>query len=172
MSKQWTGSVWIDAPVEEVFAYLADFTRHPEWDEATKRVEQTESGDAAGVGNEYKAYEALNSVSSFGGRDALLKDQAGLAKRKVTAMVPGQRIAWHSYPLPRMGVSADCAFTFETENGGARLTQSVEINSLPGADAVIGFVFRSLDDKQRAQWNANLNRLKEAAERVPAPAGA
>jgi uncharacterized membrane protein len=171
MSKQWTGSVWIGAPVEEVYAYLADFTRHAEWDEATVRVEATAPGDAAGVGAEYKAYEALNTVVKLGDREGFLKDQAGLAKRQVTALVPGERIAWHSHPIPRMGTSADCTFAFAAENDGTRLTQSVEIKTLPGMDAITGFVFRTLDDKQRAQWEANLVRLKQAVERVPAVAG-
>jgi uncharacterized membrane protein len=171
MSKQWTGSVWIEAPVEEVYAYLADFTRHPEWDQATIRVEPLAPGDATGAGAEYKAYEALNTVIRFGERESFLKDQAGLAKRTVTAVVPGERIAWRSHPVPRMGTSAECAFAFAPEAGGTRLTQTVEIKTLPGMDAVTGLVFRSLDEKHRAQWDGNLARLKQAVERVPAVAG-
>jgi uncharacterized protein YndB with AHSA1/START domain len=53
-------SVIVDRPVEEVFAYLADFTTTTEWDPGTVRTTR-ESGDG-GVGTHYR------NVSKFLGR--------------------------------------------------------------------------------------------------------
>ena len=171
MSKRWEGSVQIAAPVDEVYAYLADFTRHAEWDEMTERVEQVKAGDASGVGAEFKAYEALAKLAKVGSGDAFVKNQAGLAKREVTEMVPNKRIAWFTTTIPRMGITADCAFELAPEGNGTRLTQTVELHTLPGMDKVEKFFFRNMDAKQRAQWDANLKRIKAAVERAPALVG-
>lgn len=171
MSKQqWTGSVWVNAPLDEVYGYLADFTRHPEWDDATVRVEQTAPGDATGVGAEYKAYESLGKVAKVGSGDSFIKDQAGLAKREVREMILNRRLAWHTHPVPNIGVSADCAFNLSAENDGTTVTQTVEVSTLPGLHAITSFVFRSLDAKQQASWAANLDRLKTAVEHAHATA--
>ncbi len=45
-------SVVIDRPVDEVFAYLADFTHVPAWNYFVTRVEQTTAGPV-GVGTEF-----------------------------------------------------------------------------------------------------------------------
>jgi uncharacterized membrane protein len=162
MSKEWTGSVRINAPVEAVYAYLADFARLPEWDAATMRVERKKAGDASGVGAAYRVYEHLKLPG---------KDKAGLAEREVRELVPNRRIAWHAHPVPRMGVSLDCAFEFERDGDGTRLTETVQVNMPAIVDKMQHAVFRSLDDQQRAQWQENLARIKANVEQG-APAAA
>ena len=43
----------------QVFALVADFNKHPEWDKFTKKVELVKPGDANGAGAEWKVYEQL-----------------------------------------------------------------------------------------------------------------
>ena len=176
MGKEWTGTVRIEAPVEQVFAYLADFTRHPEWDASTHRVELHQPGDANGVGAVYRAYESLSSLAPDT-TGSPMKDRAGLADREVKELVPNRRIAWHTHTVPRMGISADASFDLEPDGDGTTVNQTVRVK-VPGVlDAIGKAVFRQLDDKQTAQWESNLQNLKQATEsgtpvvREPALAG-
>ena len=175
MAKQWQGTVHIDAPVSEVYRYLADFAHHPEWDQSVSRIQQVEKGDANGVGAQWRSYELLDSLQSDRGRKPLLHLQGsvGVAIREVRELVPNQRIAWHSYPIPRMGVTSDCAFELEEEDGGTKLTETVQINAPSILDSFGKFVFRSLDAKLTAQWEANLQAVRHHFEPVtvdaPAP---
>ena len=162
MSKEWTGSVHVAAPVEQVYAYLADFTRHAEWDEATERVEHLEG---EGVGAKYRAYERLDSLMRVGDGEGVFKNQAGVAHREVTSLVPHSHIEWHTYPVPRLGISADCAFDLAAEGSGTKVTQTVRINTPSVVDALEKVVFRNMDAKQQAQWTKNLENLKAAVER-------
>lgn len=163
MHKHWEGTVHVDAPVERVFAYLADFERHPEWDRFTVRVEQTSPGDASGVGAEWRVYERLN-VFSQGSHESRFKNGTGLAKREVRELVPNQRLTWHTHPVPKVGVSADFTFEVEPDGQGTKVTQRVQVN-VPGlVDAVGRLVAKNLDAKQQAQWQAGLAGLKQLAE--------
>ena len=166
MSKQWQGEVHIDAPVAEVYRYLADFSRHSEWDETATRLEQVEKGDANGIGAQWRTYEKLDSLQSDRGRKPLLHvhGSVGVTVREVRELVQNQRIAWHTYPVPRMGVTADCAFDLAEENGGCKLTETVQINALGVMETFGKFVFKNLDAKQAAQWEANLQAIRQAVE--------
>jgi hypothetical protein len=166
MAKKWQGEVHIDAPVSEVYRYLADFSRHCEWDQSATRLEQVERGDAEGIGAQWRSYEKLDSLQSDQGRKPLLQlhGNVGVAVREVRELVPNQRIAWHTYPVPRMGVTADCAFDLVEENGGCKLTETVQINAPSVMESLGKFVFKSLDAKQAAQWEANLQAIRQAVE--------
>jgi hypothetical protein len=174
MAKQWQGTVFVNAPVSEVYRFLADFSRHSEWDQTATRLEQVEKGDANGIGAQWRSYEKLDTLQSDRGRKPLLHvhGSVGVAVREVRELAPDKRIAWHSYPVPRMGVTADCAFDLEEENGGTRVTETVQINA-PGVMESFGkFVFRSLDAKLTAQWESNLQGIRHHFEpaTVEAPA--
>ena len=163
MSKEWTGSVHVAAPVEQVYAYLADFTRHGEWDEATKKVEHLEG---QGVGAKYRAYERLNSVLKLGDKDSLFGNQAGVTHREVTSLVPHSHIEWHTFPVPKLGISADCSFELSPEGDGTTVRQTVRINTPSVIDAMEKVIFRNMDAKQQAQWDQNLHSLKTMVERT------
>ncbi|MDP9220173.1 MAG: SRPBCC family protein [Actinomycetota bacterium] len=70
--------VTVQKPVDEVFAYLADFTSTTEWDPGTVRTVRT-SGDGD-VGTEYR------NTSKFAGRETALT-------YVVEDLVPNRRIA-------------------------------------------------------------------------------
>jgi hypothetical protein len=166
MGKCWQGEVHIDAPVSEVYRFLADFSRHNEWDSSVTRLELVEKGDANGIGDHWRAYEKLDTLQSDRGRKPLLQlhGNVGVAVREVRELVPNKRVAWHTYPVPRMGITADCSFDLEEENGGTKLTETVQINALSVLESFGKFVFKSLDAKQTAQWEQNLQAVRQAVE--------
>lgn len=47
-----THQVFVDAPLQTVFDYVSDLTRHPEWSDGELRIEQVTPGPIA-VGKEY-----------------------------------------------------------------------------------------------------------------------
>ncbi len=170
MATQCKGSVRIGAPVDEVFAYLADFKRHAEWDESTAVVEQLEAGDAHGVGAKFKVQEHLQTLCSDANARSIMRPSVGLVGWEVREVVPGNRIAWHAYSIPRFGVTADFAFTFAPDGDGTMLTESVEIHVPALLDAAARKVFKRLDDKQTAQWRRNLDNIQRKVKRTaPAP---
>ena len=167
MSTQWKGSVNVAAPAEQVYEFLADFSRHPEWDASTERIEQTEPGDANGLGAKWKAYECLDALKSDRDRKPILDlaGNVGMAMREVRELVPGRTVAWHSYPVPRMGVTADYRFDIEATPDGSNVTYSVQMNVPSIMDALTKKVFRDMEAKQHAMWTQCLERVKESAMR-------
>ena len=159
MQKLWEGSVHIDAPVDQVFPYLADFYRHPEWDRATVKVEKMKEGDSSGVGAEWRIHETFD-LFSLGPAGSDVKKGTGLVKRVVREVVPNRKVEWHAHPIPRLGVTADYLFRVEPERGGTKVTQQVTFN-VPGVlDAVARVVARNLDTNLRQIWPRNLQQLE------------
>jgi hypothetical protein len=63
------GSIQIDAPLDQVYSYLADFPRHCEWAQTLERMEQIRAGDSAGVGAQYLTteHQAMQADRATGG---------------------------------------------------------------------------------------------------------
>jgi uncharacterized membrane protein len=164
MQKLWEGSVHIDAPVDQVFPYLADFNRHPEWDRATLKVEKTKEGDSSGAGAEWRIHETFD-LFSFGLAEPEAKKGTGLVKRVVREVVPNRKVEWHAHPIPRLGVSADYLFQVEKDGKGTKVTQQVIFN-VPGiVEAVARVVARNLDSNLRQIWPNNLKQLETLVTR-------
>jgi uncharacterized membrane protein len=163
MQKFWEGSVHVDAPADEVWAWVADFNRHPEWDRFTKSIELVKAGDELGVGAEWKVKEQLGM---FTAEDKKNWFEHGMAtgKREVRHVVPGRKIVWHTYPVPKMGISAEFTFELIPESEGTLLRQAVQLN-VPGVMDVVGRVVAPKRDRiQQALWQKNLDQLKGVVE--------
>ena len=170
-SSQWKGSVVVAAPAAEVDAYLADFARHPEWDQTTQKVELSEPGDANGVDAKWKAYEALDSFQSDRHREPFfdLVGKVGLTMRQAKELTPDRRVAWHAHPMPRMGVTADDAFTIEATPDGSAVTFEVTMNTPPVVDTIARKVFYGMEGTQHEQWTQSLERRKARREHAAEP---
>jgi uncharacterized membrane protein len=163
MQKYWEGSVHIEAPVDEVWAYVSDFNRHPEWDGFTKEVSLAKPGDALGVGSEWKVKEPLGMLKSDGNKNWLDHGVAP-ARREVRHIVPGQKIVWHTHPVPKVGVNAEFTIELIAEGPGTLVRELVEV-SVPGVVDVVGRVLVPKRDKiQQAAWQKNLDQLKQVVE--------
>jgi uncharacterized membrane protein len=99
----------IAAPKETVYEYLVDFSRHPEWSTGVSELVSIEEGPVA-VGAEFQAAEEVpmrfNSYT------------------RITALEPGQRIAWESWDGRMLKVQ--WAFELSSRNGRTHLVQRAQ----------------------------------------------
>ncbi len=93
-------SVLIAAPVEQVFAYMADFSRHAEWNRNIYKIWQTSKGPA-GVGTRYKSMEGAPPAPISQQLKAMGQVMAGmfdgakpLSEAEITLLEPPHRIGW------------------------------------------------------------------------------
>jgi uncharacterized membrane protein len=163
MQKLWEGSVRIEAPVDEVWALVSDFARHPEWDNFTKEISLDKPGGDLGVGSEWKVREHLGMLRDDN-KKKWLDHGVAPARREVRHVVPGTKIVWHTHPVPKVGVSAEFTFEFADDAGATVVTQIVNLH-VPGVMDVVGRVLiPSRDRLQQEAWQRNLDNLKRVVE--------
>jgi uncharacterized membrane protein len=163
MQKLWEGSVRIEAPIDEVWTYVSDFTRHPEWDSFTKEIALDKAGDDPGVGSEWKVREQLGMLRADNNKK-WIEHGAAPARREIRHVAPGTKIVWHTHPVPKIGVSAEFAVELVEEAGATVVTQTVNLH-VPGVMDVVGRVLApSRDRLQQQAWQRNLDGLKRVVE--------
>jgi len=108
----WKTETAIDiaAPVETVYDYLADFSRHPEWSTGVSELAPVGNGPVA-VGTELKAVEEVPARFT--------------SHTRITALEPPRRIAWESWD----GRTAKVKWAFEisAQNGRTHLVQRAHV---------------------------------------------
>ena len=135
----------ISAPPEKVFAYIADFEKHPEWSHI-KEVKQTSEG-AVAAGATYQSH-------GDGGMGMKTNDPV-----EVTDFQPNERLAWRS--LGGLGMPFNWSFELQPKGGGTLLIQ--RLDTPPGflANAML----KLFAGKQtRRVMPENLAKLKERVE--------
>lgn len=163
MQKLWEGSVHVDAPAADVWAYVADFNRHPEWDAFTKEISLAKAGDELGVGSEWKVREPLGMLKSDGNKN-WLEHGAAPARRQVRHVIPGQKIVWYTHPVPKVGVDAEVTFELIPDGNGTLVRQAIELR-VPGVMDVVGRVLAPKRDQLlEGAWQKNLDQLKNVVE--------
>jgi uncharacterized membrane protein len=166
MDIQWENMIHINRPVDEVYAYLADFPRHAEWSLTLTGLTKVREGDASGSGAVYQTSErqAMHTERKPGER--LTKGIAGTTVCEVTTLTPNQRIAWCARFKPDMGVNSRWSFDLSSAgNGATTLRQQGQIH-MP---ALMAFVFalmfgRDFATKVRTQSDAGLRNIKTILE--------
>jgi uncharacterized protein YndB with AHSA1/START domain len=175
MRAEWQESITIDAPVETVYRYLADFPRHCEWAQTLERTEQIGPGDSRGVGARFRTIERqalqndrgpLQPVTSTGG----LRARTGCEIRE---LVPNRRIAWHAYTLPKTGLRSDLLFELApATHGGTVLTQRIIFYQPAPLRLAFRLVLKASEEEMAtkgvAQWEAGLRNIKAILEGTPA----
>jgi uncharacterized membrane protein len=76
-------SIDIDVSVSEVYRYLADFPRHPEWAYARMASLKQVTPGPIQVGSEFDAAETVPFKA--------------VTHSRITALEPGSRVAWHAW---------------------------------------------------------------------------
>jgi uncharacterized protein YndB with AHSA1/START domain len=167
MDITWQGSVEIDAPIEHVYRYLADFPRHCEWAQTLERMERVHDGDETGVGARYLTTERQAMQADRKPRATLTKGMVVKTMCEVRELRPNRRIAWHAHTVPKaIGLYADLDFELApTEDGRTRLTQHYRFHQ----PAPMVFMFKliygkNLVEKGYAQWQASLHNIKAILE--------
>jgi uncharacterized protein YndB with AHSA1/START domain len=169
MDIRWQGSVTIDAPLEQVYAYLADLPRHAEWAQSVIALKMVRPGDATGLGAVYRTAERQGWQSDRRPGEPLSRGVPGDTMCEVTELTPPRRIAWRSWvAIPGVVHQGDYAFDLAAAPGGARLTQSIRLYDNWLGDIVNRLVFRTTVAKAHGQWAASLQNIKLILEQQPA----
>jgi uncharacterized membrane protein len=172
MDLNWQGSVDINAPVDRVYTYLADFPKHCEWAQTLERMEQKKPGSASGVGAVYRTYERQGLQADRAPRGPLpAKASKGTTECEVTELAPNKRIGWKAHPVPvGLGIHANLGFDLAPNaNGGTHLTQTIHMHE-PWlmAQLLSRLMFRmkpeQAEAKTHAQWQASLDNIKKILE--------
>lgn len=136
-------STVIGRPPEDVFRFVTDLERMPEWVTELQETKHVSEG-SLGVGTTF-----THVIKMLGRRIE--------AKAEITEFEEGKKLAWRGDAGPGEGV---LELTFEAAQDGTRATMAgqVETGGLFGlADPVVKRVFRK-------QWETNLTHLKELLE--------
>jgi uncharacterized membrane protein len=142
-----TQQIDIDAPVERVYDYLADFGKHSEWSLGVAELEQTK-GDGAEIGAEFTARETT--------------PVAFVSYSRITALDRPRRISWESWDERTFRVD----WTFDlssTVSGGTRLVQRAAFTPT----GLFGKIMLALMRKRQIpkENRQSLERIKELVER-------
>lgn len=93
-------SILINAPVAKVYAYLLDFTRHPEWVKNLQRVRQESTGPIQ-VGTTFQSQEGPPPVTlrqkvpmMFHFMSGVLSGAKTYSRAEITGLEPNRLIAW------------------------------------------------------------------------------
>lgn len=134
----------VNRPVSDVFGYVADLERAPEW--AAAVLERTKLTDGpVGVGTRYRA------VDQFPGRKVEFTVE-------ITEYEPNRRIA-ATFDQPMEG---GWDATFEPLDGGTRLTINVEGNPSGG---LMKIIFPLMEGWAKRAIQRDLDRFKTRLER-------
>ena len=115
--------VFVHAPLQSVFDYVSDLTRHPEWSGGRLRIEAIIPGPIA-VGKEYISH----------GDVAAQKDRPNTVQ--VTQYEPPHRFTFVSKD-PDFG-RVPHEFTFTEQTGGVLITRKMTVSLKP----IVAFAFR------------------------------
>lgn len=93
-------SIVIEAPMSELYTYLLDFTRHPEWVKNLQRVRQESNGPVQ-VGTTFQTQEGPPPVTlrqklpmMFYFLTGVLSGAKTYSRAEITGLEPNRRIAW------------------------------------------------------------------------------
>lgn len=163
MNIQWHNTIQINRPIDQVYAYLADFPRHAEWAQTVERLEKVRDGDSNGVGAVYLTYERQAMQAD---REPGQPIKAGMPAKtmcEVRALVPNQHIAWYAYMPMVKGVHADWVFELTpTQTGETQLTQrgNFDFSLVPTG---LGNLLQ-MEQKAHVQFEAGLQNIKKVLE--------
>jgi uncharacterized protein YndB with AHSA1/START domain len=167
MDINWQGSIRINAPVEQVYRYLADFPRHCEWAQTLERMERVRAGDSTGIGARYLTFERQAMQADRKPYERLTRGMRVKTMCEIRELTPERRIAWHAHTVPKaMGLYADLDFELApTEEGGTLLTQHYHFHQPAPMVFMFKLMFgRDLAAKGNAQWEASLRNIKAILE--------
>jgi len=121
----------IQAPIDRIYAYLADFRKHPEWAKNLSRVTQMTPGPIS-VGTVFKTQEGAPPLSFLQQLRMMVPFMLGIlggakpySEAKITELEPPKRIAWQAGIPKGDGFFnfAEWEFVLEAQGGATCLTQ-------------------------------------------------
>jgi hypothetical protein len=136
-------TVTIRRPVQDVFAFLADFGNVPAWNYAIVETRKTSPGPV-GVGTTYRQVRSIPRRSEEG--------------FQVTVFEPARRLEVHGDIGP---FTATVGYVLAPAGDGTRLTNAVDLEPASGALRLLAPLAAS---RVKAAVAANLDTLKQVLE--------
>ena len=115
--------ILVSAPLQTVFDYVSDLTRHPEWSGGELKIEAVSPGPIA-IGKEYRS----------GGQVAIQKNRPNTVQ--VTEYEPPHKFGFVAND-PDFG-KVTHVFTFREQSGGVLVKRTMTVNLAP----IVAFGFR------------------------------
>lgn len=163
-------AVVIQAPAQQIYDYLLDFTRHPEWVANVAKLTQMTPG-AIGVGTIFQTQESAPPVPLLRKINMMRYFVAGLlggtkpfSEAEITALEPGRRIAWRAGLRRGDGWfnRAEWEISLQPQGQGTLLTQ--RFRYLPQTATAARMVSAAGDGGLAAACAVSLQRLKARME--------
>ncbi|HEX2153752.1 MAG TPA: SRPBCC family protein [Acidimicrobiia bacterium] len=139
---QFLNAVDIERPIEEVFAYLADFENIPDWNYAIVETQKTSEGPV-GIGSTYRQVRSLPSRSE--------------ETFEVTDYRSHQSLTISGTMGPFIG---DLKYRLESTARGTRVTNEVDLQPR----GMVGLVGQLAGSRVKEAVATNLNELKRILE--------
>ncbi len=172
MDIRWQGEIYIEAPYDAVYTYLADFTRHAEWAQTIERLELIKPGGEDGVGAEYHTFERQGMQSNRAPREPITSGFPLETLCQVRELSPSYRITWRARSVRKPTISSELSFDLTGDAaGGTRLLQRIAVHTSKPYDMLDKLRNRTdpviLRAQLRPQWEASLRNIKEILETQP-----
>jgi Polyketide cyclase / dehydrase and lipid transport len=165
MDITWSHTITINAPIAQVYTYLADFPRHTEWAQSVQQLVVKRPGNANGVGTIYTTAERQGWQADRRPYEPLTQGIPGDTLCQVMALEPHHSIIWRSWvPYPGVTHAGDFSFQLEAAVDGTRLTQNIHLYDNWIGDLINRHVFKTTEPKAYAQWEASLRNIKTILE--------
>ena len=142
-----THQVQVNAPLQTVFDYVSDLTRHPEWSGGELKIEAVTPGPIA-VGKEYRSR----------GEVAIQKDRPNTVR--VSAYEPLHKFGFVAND-PDFG-DVSHVFSFKEQNGGVQIERAMTVSLNP--IVALGFRFFVYPLIGSPSMNKSMRMLKEKLE--------
>ncbi|MGD8490551.1 MAG: SRPBCC family protein [Anaerolineae bacterium] len=167
-------SVVVNAPVDMVYDYIADFPRHVEWNHQPTRMIAVKEGPVQ-VGSQYQTYEKTASNLSFGTKmmfavmgpiSKLMWGSADYTLAEITALEPNQRVAWKARaPSTKKGdlMRMNWEILLQPQNGATKVVQRCQIVP-PTESPMFGMVNEGTAAQGCEEATANLQRMRSIIE--------
>lgn len=137
-------SVDINVPRDQVYAYVADISRHPEWG-----MDLTEVSGPKGPAHEGFTYQTVGTLRGKRNESTVF----------VSDVQPPERLEFEAQDSS--GIVGH-EFTFEPLNGSTRVTRTIYAIVQPALAPLLYVFFRGAINKN---FNGALHKLKERMER-------
>lgn len=157
IGKSACASVHVAAPLDTVWALIADVTRVGEWSIECRRCTWLDGATEPVPGARFRGHNRRNTT--MWSRTCV-----------VDKVEPRRRFAWHTVPARLLPDSTAWSLELEPDGTGVRLTESMQVLQIPRAyDVLFALVLPQHRDRS-ADLEADLLRIKRRAEATPATA--
>lgn len=157
IGKSARASVHVAAPLDSVWALIADVTRVGEWSIECRGCAWLGGVTEAVPGARFRGHNRRNAT--MWSRTCVVDE-----------VEPRRRFAWHTVPTRLLPDSTAWSFELEPDGTGVRVTESMQVLRIPKVFDMLFALTLPQHRDRTADLEADLFRIKQRAEATPAPA--